>query len=192
MRTVIAGVALLVMVVGLHAPALAFTLDYDFEDLANGETVAEQYAADGVHFGAGVLAVDPAGPSYPPHSGDIALQTVSTQPYLDVTFDTPANYVEAWYTSYYGLSLEAYDSSNDLISSVWGAANLADSCQLSVGGSGSEIAWVRFHDSGNLYIVDDLHIEGPDPDDAVPEPCTWVLLSATGIAGVIARRRRLA
>ncbi|MBD3293723.1 MAG: PEP-CTERM sorting domain-containing protein, partial [Armatimonadia bacterium] len=90
----------------------------------------------------------------------------------------------------------------------WGATSAAGSFGLTDTGvdrihedisGGSDNIWALTYtldepmtlEAGGYYFGHDAYIgAGPSqPSDAVPEPATWVLLGATGIVGLIRRRR---
>ncbi len=70
-------------------------------------------------------------------------------------------YFQVRYCAATELTLEAYDSNDSLIDSVTGPANLRpgalDMDTLRVEApSGSHIAWVKIHDTGNMWLVDNI------------------------------------
>jgi hypothetical protein len=123
---------------------------------------------------------------YPPHSGNAVLVSDS-MPYIRVDFvDSTANYVEMWYTTtttstFY---LEAYDSSDNLLASSTGQYNKGTNSFISV--SADNIAYVKLHDSGNYFTIDDF---GYETGAVIPAPGA-ILLSGIGIGIVGWLRRR--
>lgn len=204
MRRTARVVAVLVMAAGLQVPTLAFTLDYDFEDLADLEALTNQYSGDGVHFGGGAVALQEGGSlntaaGWYATSPVTVISTPGGSDYIEVLFDMPVSGVSAMYECRYSdFYLDAYDEDGgDPIASDSGAETYVEgwghiAAAVAVSDAEGLIRSVRFHNGGSFFLIDDLHIEGTDagPGDETPEPCTWVLLACTGIAGAVARRRR--
>ena len=124
---------------------------------------------------------------YPPHSGNAVLSSDSTW-YIRVDFvDSPANYVETWYTSYYTFYLDAYDSSDTLLASSTGPSNLGTNSLISV--SADNIAYVKLHDSENYFTIDDF---GYETGAVIPAPGSILLCGiGVGFVGWLRRRRAL-
>ena len=120
-------------------------------------------------------------------SGDVAGFISDLNDKAKVSFACgTASYLTVGYSSLFGLTVEAYDSSNNLLDSKTGPANTK-----SKGGTGltyltvshSDIAYVLLHDSGSYWMIDNI-----DTDAPVPEPSSiFTLLSGTAL--IIIRRR---
>jgi len=157
--SVIAGLILIAS--GAHANILV-----DFEGIpdtylhSGGNQNLNGYYP-GLSFGSQVTILDKVrygynSGGYPPHSGDAVIFSYS-DPYIRVDFvGFTTNYVEAWYTSYYTFYLEAYDASNNLLASSSGLSNYGTNSLISVSTGARNIAYVKFHDLGNYFTVDDL------------------------------------
>ena len=122
--------------------------------------------------------------SYPPHSGDAVLFSV-TVPSIRVDFvGYTTTYAEVWYTSLSTFYMEAYDASDALLDTAIGASNFGSNSLLSV--TGSDIAYVILHDTGNYFTVDDFAYE------PIPAPGAILLGSiGMGIVSWLRRRRTL-
>jgi len=117
---------------------------------------------------------------YPPHSGDAVIGTFTTD-YIKVDFvGLPSNpdYVQAWYTSTDTFYMEAYDTFDNLVDWTSGPSDYGYSLGISV--SGQNIAYVKFHNSGEYFSIDDLAY--------TPEPATLSLLGLGSLA--LFRKRR--
>jgi hypothetical protein len=125
---------------------------------------------------------------YPPHSGAAVIFTDYSK-YFDVTFDSLATNVGAWYTTYYTLYMAAYDASNNLLASTSGGNNYGYSSWFDVSDPLGRIKYVKIHDSGDYFTVDDFSVKyGAQP--GTPELSTLALLACSGLVGVVSRRRR--
>ncbi len=190
---VVIGVAM-----SLVMPALAFTLDFEglpdqHYHYGGDQNLGSYYP--GLTFGPDVTVLDRViygynDAQYPPHSGNAVIFWDSGS-YIDVALATPAGSVSAWYSSADDLTMEAYDAAGSLIASTVGSANLFSSRFIGLSDPTAGIARVRFLHRPNYCVLDDLTVTGSGGSDDSPEPFTWVLLACTGIAGAIARRRRL-
>jgi len=194
-------VAALVIFMGLQVPAPAVTLD--FEELADQEALTDQYVGYGVDFGDGARALREGGSLntgagwYAPSPYTVIVPRAGSD-YVEVYFDMPVLSVGAMYECRYSnLYLKAYDADGgDPLASAWGGPTYYDSLSrhiaapLGVSDPMGRIRSVRFHDGGSYFLLDDLSFEAAPLSSEAPEPGTWLLLTATGIAGVIARRRR--
>ena len=89
---------------------------------------------------------------YPPHSGTNVVHT--TDGTLTVTFDIPVSKIGAWFTTYYPVTIYAYDEYDNLLASTTidtGYTNLGYA-EIVVDG----IKYVVMHDSGYFWTMDDL------------------------------------
>lgn len=127
---------------------------------------------DGDYFLSGYVA------AYVPNAADVAKVQLSYG---------PATYFTVGYSSEYWFVMEAYDISNNLLTTATGAAN-----SKAQGGTGlslltvshPDIAYVLLHDHGGFWMIDNIQTDAP-----VPEP-TAVVVLCTGLVGLFVRRRR--
>ncbi|MCL6583663.1 MAG: PEP-CTERM sorting domain-containing protein [bacterium] len=124
---------------------------------------------------------------YPPYSGNTILFS-KTNSLIRIDFTDPMAYVSLWFTTASDLYLEAYNSSDILLTkSVFSGSNLGTNNKLYVDRPTAEIAYVKIHDSGNHYTIDNLgYSETP-----VPVPPTVLLLSF-GLLGMVGLKKKIA
>ena len=129
---------------------------------------------------------------YPPHSGDAVLRPYSSG-IIRADFGIATNHVEFWYSSYSGITMEAYDASDSYIAGLiapsnYDGVNPGSSNFLGLTVGPTEIAYVLIHDGTDYFTIDDF---GWEDGNAIPEPMT-VILMASGLLGLggIARLRR--
>jgi len=139
----------------------------DFENLVYGNYVTTQYTSQGATFTGNALVLDTAhcDPGYPPHSGTKLVDIVDGS--IRVDFTNPVSRVGVWYTTgQTDAFLEAYDSQGNLLQRAEGIYNYGFSNYLEV--SGSNIAYVIIHDTGDWFGIDDLSYETPS-STSIPE-----------------------
>lgn len=178
------------------APASATVVTYDFEGLADSTTIISQFS--GLTF-SNTIALK-AGFSlnefeFPPRSGDVVVSDDGGA--IHISFAAPVFSVGGYFTYGSALTLQAFDSSNNLlgvaVASLFGS-NLGLSGDtgsssnelLSYADIGGAIARVTI--TGNLlggsFVMDDLRV---DNGNSVPEPQTLLLALALLGAGCLPR-----
>ncbi|WEF33907.1 hypothetical protein [Pseudoduganella chitinolytica] len=188
----------LMWLVAAHA-ALATPITYSFDTFADGTSLTGQYAglgfANGTVLRAGIGLNEL---SFPPRSGDGVLFDDGGP--IVITFATGASAVSGYFTYVDGLTLSAYDSSDNLIAIATAAflANVADGSGdpgsapnelLSVMATGDLIARIVISSSpgGASLALDDLTVDTAAV--AVPSPGTLPLVM-TGLLALAWRARR--
>jgi hypothetical protein len=200
----------IVLVAGSVSPGLAFTLD--FEGIADhhmhnytegvNQSLGNYYgSAWGVHLGPTVYVLDQSyrgggfdASRFPPHSGSAVIYS-HPNTYFDMTLDAPASSVSLWYSAEGTVGLDAFDSEGALLTSAQGGSSMGASAQLTVSDADGRISSVRLFDDGNYFTADDICVvpAAPAPPlDETPEPCTLILLGASGVLIGAVRRRRSA
>ncbi|KQW91584.1 hypothetical protein ASC94_17555 [Massilia sp. Root418] len=185
--------------IGLGGTASAATLTYGFDTFGDGTSLSTQYA--GLTFShasvlkAGISLNELA---FPPRSGDGVLFDDGGP--IEIGLGALAHSVSVYVTYLEGLTLSAYDSNNNLLSSATAAylVNVADGSG-DPGSSPNELLTVSSADGliarivvassagGGSLTLDDLTIAGAAA--AVPEPGTLPLLLA-GLGAACWRRYR--
>jgi hypothetical protein len=169
-------------------PQLCSADTIDFEDYqTGGNIVTDQYGSLGVIF-AGAATLSSADNSlnssaFPPRSGNTVLYDYQV-PGAGITATAVGNFwtqVGGYITGNTKITLEAYDSANNLLGSVSTLGRNIDfmgagdpiplppydlpNTYLSISAPG--IAYVRFHDGGNSFTLDDFTF-APN-GDAIPQ-----------------------
>jgi len=190
--------ALCLALVGANTVMAAPTIVIDFESLADGEIVYDQFLGLGVIFGANVSVLQDGtslNPDFPPHSG------------INVIYDDPAlgpgafrmiavgplwAMAGGYVTGNTDVTMTAYALDHSVLGTTsTGGANyigagtgLLPNIFLSITAPG--IFYVVFSDTGNSFIVDDFTLQ------AIPAPGA-ILLGGIGIGlvGWLRRRRAL-
>lgn len=156
--------------------AMAASTTINFDDLASGTTLTNQYQSSGVQ-ASGVNVYSYLVTNWLPHSAsNLAL---SLNGLMEFDFD-PAitgniKTVSAYVSSYSETGIYAYDANGILVGQSIKAANAPDNTLLSVTSSGNPIVHVSIHDGGTDFAIDDLTF-------ATGSLCTT---GAQQIAGVI-------
>lgn len=193
----------MVFVVSFAAPCIAGTIDFegmpqDYWYYGGQQNFGNYW--DGVYFGPDSTILEKSvygynDSGYPPHSGDAVLFSIAT-PYIDAIFETPVDFFSLWYTvntsTFY---IDAYDSDDNLISTISGGVNYGSNSYLEMSLESSNIKRLRMHDSGNYFTIDDFtapFISGLPSDAVIPEPSTFILLGSglAGLAFAVRRRRK--
>ena len=70
-----------------------------------------------------------------------------------------ANSLSVWTSTYSGLTIDAYDSNNNLIAnSGWATNNIGTGQMTQLSVSAPNISYILIHDTGNYWLIDDLEI----------------------------------
>ena len=194
----------------IATPVSAAPITIDFESLDEFTDVGG--LLDGLTFTNAVVLTGGSSVNefeFPPNSGVNVVYDGG--PGMRIDFDAPVSSVSAYLTYLVAVTFSAYDSSDNLISSVGSAfaanftsSGLGSPNELFQATSTSGISYITMTGGafGGSFVLDDLTFEfaegggGGDPDP-VPEPATvsLVLLGAAVAAGrekLRARRRALA
>jgi hypothetical protein len=184
----------------LAAPATAATL-IDFNSLAGGASVTNQFAAQGVLFStrsgttisnAAISVYFPCCGTPDPALGNSVNGTGGDQEYLIISFITPVSNLSFGYdnygTQYLANSIKAYDIDNNLIQTRSATPGVADNALETINFTVSDISYVEIRQSGPgwMFAIDNIRFGG----SAVPEPGSWAMLIAGfGLIGAAMRRR---
>jgi RHS repeat-associated protein len=166
-------------------PASA-TIVYTFEDLPDAyfyssgdENIGTYYS--GIAFGPDVtgLSVSRFGgydsSGFPPESGDVVIWD-ATDATITISFATPLDFFGIWYTTYDPLTLEAFDSADNLLDTAVGTPNTdgttGTNTFLSLSDAG--ISSVTLTSTPGYFTLDDMTID--TGGSSVPEPSSgWLL-----------------
>jgi len=185
---------LFAVIILLLVPCSVFADIITFEDLPDtyfftggDQNIGSYYP--GITFGPDVTGLsvsdgyDSSG--FPPHSGDVVIWDAA-DPTITISFGSPLDSFGIWYTSYDPLTLQAFDSGNNLLGTATGDPNTdgstGTSSFLSLSDPGIES--VTLTSTPGFFVLDDLTFE--TGTTAVPEPSMGVLLaiSLAGLLGV--------
>ena len=188
--------AALVIAVFLANPLLAAPLVIDFESFAEGDSITTQVPGV-VITNATVLMAGSLLNEFeaPPHSGqNVAFDDGGP---LSFVFATPVLSFGAFLTYFEPVTLEAFDSSDNLLGFVSSAffSNAALSGDL--GSAPNEFLQFAFpsgissvrisgNPDGGSFVLDDATIEL----QAIPEPATLSLLALGGVAAYASKRQK--
>jgi hypothetical protein len=179
----------LLVFLGLSTFACAASYTIDFEQYAGYTQIDNQYAADGVAFQNALQLVAPGYDyfDFPPHSGNGVITNDPNDPII-ISFASGAQKVSGWYSDPYGVTVNAYNASNQLIGTFNGAAISGANAQFTASSTlaGGYISYITISD--NQGLSDDETVD--DVFFAVPLPSTMSLLVCPGIFGAYAMRRR--
>jgi hypothetical protein len=188
-----------ILLVGIYGPiAAAGTVQtFDFEGFADSTTLNSQYT--GLLFSntrvltAGLSLNDI---EFPPHSGtNVAADSGGP---VSVVFSSPILSFSGFFTYSVGLTITAFDSSNQIVATTDSAfaANFVSSgnppnelLQVSFAGGISEVS-ILGNPAGGSFVVDDMTVTSPG--STVPEPSSGLMvLSAIASSGILARVLRV-
>jgi len=191
-RSYITASVIALFAVGVTASAQASTTVITFDDLGDYVAVTNQYAAENVLFGGDTTTLQ-----YPDYN-------YGGYPYVsypNVVFSPSDGYIElmpvsgtfssvgAYASDYYGLTLTAYDASDNPIGSATIGNSYGYSTWISVSAPG--IASVQFTGTPGYFTLDNVTVTG-----GVPEASTWAMMLAgfagLGFAGLRAPRKTAA
>jgi hypothetical protein len=190
-----------------NAPAVA-SEPITFEGWADGTVLTNQYPNvvfnDAVVLGPASLDLSDPNTGqlwvpYPPHSGTNVIYNPSAP--LILTFSTPVNFVNGYFTYADGLVMQAYDSNHDLLATAQGAnlynwvaapsdplPNPSPNELIGVTLSSPVISSVVISSVDNTlgygaFTADDISFTGSVNLNPVPEPSSVILLGAALLAG---------
>lgn len=176
--------------------ARADTLTLNFDELAAGAILSNQYSALGVVFSnsAGPLEVeaDPLAPPFTPPNSILPFNFTAAGSFNQATFFVPVSQVSVTMGDFGEdedvLHLELYDSSDALLASEVVVLSASVNGGLTLNASAPNVAYARFYGVGaanNSVYFDNFSYT------VIPEPATMLLLGTglAGICGMIRRRR---
>jgi hypothetical protein len=185
---------LCVLVLAFSAPAFAGSITLNFEQYPEFTQITNQYAADNVTFTNAMQLVAPGYDyyDYPPHSGsgvitnDDGFEDNPSTLIMTFTGDDPHS-LSGWFSAPSGITIDAYDSSSDLIATFTGSTNQSNAEFML--DPGTPIAYVTFNAAigADGLTLDDLTYT------PVPEPGTLTLICTALLAGfgMLLGRRKL-
>jgi hypothetical protein len=179
------------LLLGLPRPCLATTID--FEGFSDSTFLTNQIS--GLTFSNALVLT--AGISlneleFPPHSGSNVVSDNSGP--ITILFNAPENQVAGYFTYASALTLQAFDASNNLLStatSLFGSNFVSSGHSpnefLSLSGAGITKVTITGDPGGLSFVLDDLSFTG---SAATPVPAALPLFaSGLGVMGLLARRR---
>ncbi|NJD77846.1 MAG: hypothetical protein FIB08_12250 [Candidatus Methanoperedens sp.] len=112
---------------------------------------------------------------------------------IDFTYGTAA-YFSLLTSTESGLILEALDENNNVLDSATAAPNPRTGwlTRLTVNVSSPQISYIKVHDTGNFFLLDDICTDAPaEPETSIPEfPSIAVpIISAVGLMILIQRKK---
>ena len=132
-----------------------------FEDLLEGQYLGTHYP--GLTFSSAWKCADHATgkyntSSYPPRSGTKAVWTGLSETFGTIWFSSPVRFLEGWFSTGYGVTMEAYDSNGNLVASgsLGQVSGYKARIRLTVPPSVGPISYVVVHDSANYWDMDDF------------------------------------
>jgi hypothetical protein len=173
--------------------AHAGTYTINFEQYSANTQITNQYAAEGVTFVNAMQLVAPYNTvDFPPHSGSGVITNDSgnfdfgADP-ITVLFAPGASDITGWYSDPGGMTVTAYDQSNDLLGTFLGAATNQANAEFAISSLTSGISYIVISDNSNnadSLTVDDLSY------NLTPEPGSFLLFGTglLGLAGVMRRK----
>jgi hypothetical protein len=166
--------------------AFAGTYTINFEQYPEYTQITNQYASVGVTFENALQLVAPGYDyvDFPPTSGNGVITNDPNDP-IQVNFLGPVFGVTGWYVDPNGITVTAYDGSNNVLDSFSGGVAYQADLEFSVA-SGTPIAYITISDdtgSPDTETVDDLSYT------VAPEPGSFALFG-TGLLGLAEVLRR--
>jgi hypothetical protein len=180
------------------ASANASAVSIDFETLADGSAVTNQFTGAGLTFSNAISLK--AGFSlneleFPPHSGSVVVSDDGGP--MTLLFSSPVTQVSAFFTYAMPLTLTAWDALDVLLDSTLSLYSTNAALSGDPGSSPNEFLQLAFASGiskltvtgdagGGSFVLDDLSFTPTAVP--IPEPATAVLM-AVALAGLLARRR---
>jgi hypothetical protein len=194
------SIRLLLTLIFLSSSSVRADLTQTFEDLpdvyffsSGDQNIGNYYP--GMTFGPNVtgLSVSRFGgydsSGFPPESGDVVIWD-ATDPTITISFDSTLQSFGIWYVSYDPLTLQVFDSGDNLLDTTVGDPNTDGSTGtpsfLSLSDSGIES--VTLTSTPGFFVLDDLTVD--TGSISAPEPSSYALV-LTILALMILMRARL-